>query len=154
MMKTRECRNGRNGQPAGFTLIELLVVIAIIALLVSILVPSLQQARELARRVVCMSNERNMGLGIQSYASDNSDVTPPALIDFQAWSDPNWTRWYWADFIAPYFAADARRATRGSRGVAYQPSNGDCSTWFGSYGLITSKRFDCPTQKDVDAPNL
>jgi len=54
----------------GFTLIELLVVIAIISLLVSILLPSLQSAREIAKSVVCMSNLKNIGLGIVQYAED------------------------------------------------------------------------------------
>jgi len=53
-----------------FTLIELLVVIAIISLLVSILIPSLKQAQELAKRVVCMNNERNILNGIQVYGAD------------------------------------------------------------------------------------
>ena len=53
----------------GFTLIELLVVVAIIALLVSILVPALQKAREQAQRVVCLSNEGQMGLAVCLYTS-------------------------------------------------------------------------------------
>ena len=54
-----------------FTLIELLVVIAIIALLVSILLPSLSAARELARRAICGSNLHHMSLGMHMYASIN-----------------------------------------------------------------------------------
>lgn len=53
-----------------FTLIELLVVVAIIALLLSILLPSLQQARELARRAVCMSNLHQIGLSTAFYLED------------------------------------------------------------------------------------
>lgn len=54
-----------------FTLIELLVVIAVISLLVSILLPSLQQARELARSVLCLANTRSLMMGQEYYAKDN-----------------------------------------------------------------------------------
>jgi prepilin-type N-terminal cleavage/methylation domain-containing protein len=54
----------------GFTLVELLVVIAIIALLMGILMPALGKAREYARRIVCGSNLRQVGIGILTYSSD------------------------------------------------------------------------------------
>lgn len=69
-------RNSRI-QKNGFTLIELLVVIAIISLLVSILLPSLQKARELARMTVCQSNLRNLGLGVQLYAEEYQGFLVP-----------------------------------------------------------------------------
>lgn len=62
----------------GFTLIELLVVVAIIALLISILLPSLARARELAKRTVCASNMGNIGKGLVIYANNNSDSLPAA----------------------------------------------------------------------------
>jgi prepilin-type N-terminal cleavage/methylation domain-containing protein len=61
----------------GFTLIELLVVIAIIALLVTILMPSLNQAKELARRAVCASQLHHVALATHMYGSETSGVLPP-----------------------------------------------------------------------------
>jgi prepilin-type N-terminal cleavage/methylation domain-containing protein/prepilin-type processing-associated H-X9-DG protein len=58
---------------SGFTLIELLVVISIIALLVSILLPALNAAREHARTVVCLANVRSLQLAWVLYANDNKD---------------------------------------------------------------------------------
>jgi prepilin-type N-terminal cleavage/methylation domain-containing protein/prepilin-type processing-associated H-X9-DG protein len=60
----------------GFTLIELLVVVAIIALLVSILVPALSGVRSRAKATVCMSNLRQIGLSLRSYADENGGQVP------------------------------------------------------------------------------
>ena len=68
-----------------FTLIELLVVVAIIALLTSILVPSLNEARELAQQVVCLSNLKQLGLASAMYAMENNDRLP---------TQPNYVPWY------------------------------------------------------------
>ena len=67
-------------QSKGFTLIELLVVIAIISLLVSILLPSLNQAKELAKEVVCMSLHKQLGLGVAFYMNDYNEVYPAAYM--------------------------------------------------------------------------
>lgn len=60
----------------GFTLIELLVVIAIISLLVSILLPSLTKAKELAQRTVCLSNLRSQFFAYMMYMEDNDGCVP------------------------------------------------------------------------------
>ncbi|NLW87952.1 MAG: prepilin-type N-terminal cleavage/methylation domain-containing protein [Planctomycetes bacterium] len=57
----------------GFTLIELLVVVAIIALLVSILIPSLNQAKELARGMLCQNTLRSNGVALQFYREEHKD---------------------------------------------------------------------------------
>jgi prepilin-type N-terminal cleavage/methylation domain-containing protein/prepilin-type processing-associated H-X9-DG protein len=62
-----------------FTLIELLVVVAIIALLISILLPSLNRAREQTKNVVCASNLRSMGQGVAIYTNENNGVLPGPL---------------------------------------------------------------------------
>ena len=61
---------------SGFTLIELLVVIAIIAILAAILFPVFAKAREKARQISCLSNEKQLGLGFLQYAQDNDELLP------------------------------------------------------------------------------
>ncbi|MDO8302798.1 MAG: type II secretion system protein [Sedimentisphaerales bacterium] len=62
-----------------FTLVELLVVIAIIAMLLSILVPSLQRARGLTKRLVCLSNLRQLSVAAQIYTNNYNDFYPFAM---------------------------------------------------------------------------
>lgn len=71
MMIERIARYGR--RPRGFTLIELLVVVAIIALLISILLPSLSLAREKAKETKCAATLADFGRGFHSYAAEERD---------------------------------------------------------------------------------
>src|SRR5687768_2541416 len=68
----------------GFTLVELLVVIGIIAVLISILLPSLNKAREAANSVVCLSNLRQVGMSVQIYAGQYKDTLPDSLSQWPA----------------------------------------------------------------------
>jgi len=80
----------------GFTLVELLVVIAIIGILIAMLLPAIQAARESARRANCASNLRQLATGVQVYSDRNGEQLPPfsAGPSYSAWNH-SWTALLW-----------------------------------------------------------
>jgi prepilin-type N-terminal cleavage/methylation domain-containing protein len=77
----------KSKKQAGFTLVELLVVIGIIAVLIALLLPALNRARESAKIVTCASQLRQIVLAARAYAVENRDALPP-------WAKDNGSRWY------------------------------------------------------------
>src|SRR5580658_4337487 len=95
-----------------FTLIELLVVIAIIAILAAILFPVFAQAREEARKTTCLSNVKQLNLGVQMYIQDYDETIP--LLDGSNPGDNGSHVVVWQDTVQPYIK---------NYGVVFCPDN-------------------------------
>ncbi|MCC6581650.1 MAG: type II secretion system protein [Phycisphaeraceae bacterium] len=96
----------------GFTLIELLVVISIIAMLIAILLPALQKAREASRQIVCLTNQRQIYLGWYNYTNDYKNAL--VLANSRVWVDNSHSGvisglgYRWVSLIKPYLANETR----------------------------------------------
>jgi prepilin-type N-terminal cleavage/methylation domain-containing protein/prepilin-type processing-associated H-X9-DG protein len=91
----------RSGESAGFTLVELLVVVGIVAVLVAMLLPMLNKAREAAKTAVCLSNMRQVYLEVRMYANQNRDMV---LVGYN-YADKRYSNltWYGQGVAAPSY---------------------------------------------------
>jgi prepilin-type N-terminal cleavage/methylation domain-containing protein/prepilin-type processing-associated H-X9-DG protein len=94
----------RSSSRRGFTLVELLVVIAIIGVLVALLLPAVQAAREAARRSQCVNNMKQIALAMHNY-HDTYQVFPSGYLaghGANAWEAGNQSSWGWGAFLLPF----------------------------------------------------
>jgi prepilin-type N-terminal cleavage/methylation domain-containing protein/prepilin-type processing-associated H-X9-DG protein len=134
-MEGGNMENKLKGKTTGFTLIELLVVIGIIAVLMGILAPALQKARESGRRTVCLNNLHQVHLAITMYAHDNGGKLPTRLEKsgnkiWGNWLGSSWNPYGLGHLINEGYAKDPR--------IFYCPSNTMCrfkeQYWFDIQG--------------------
>lgn len=135
----------------GFTLIELLVVIAIVGVLIALLLPAVQAAREAARRIQCTNNLKQMGLALHNYENTNG-VLPPSVVLRASGTSLVWSNGW---------SIHARIAPFAEQGVIFNTMNFDLS-----YELLdnqtaasqTLSLFLCPsegkTERRLDNGNL
>ncbi|MCD8534001.1 MAG: DUF1559 domain-containing protein [Verrucomicrobia bacterium] len=120
----------------GFTLIELLVVIAIIAILASILVPTLTQAKNKGKHIYCVNNIRQIGLGFILYSEDNNDTYPGGAAEQPTF--PVMEDWIFWNVNDPRIDNVARR----------NPANSPIAKYTGGFN---ERLFRCPMDKDIAA---
>ncbi len=98
----RKWTTGAVSSSAGFTLVELLVVIAIIGILVALLLPAIQAAREAARRAQCQNHMKQIGLATLNYENNTKKLPPSKWIEYIATSSPTNVAHSTLTYLLPY----------------------------------------------------
>lgn len=120
----------------GFTLVELLVVIAIIGVLIALLLPAVQAAREAARRTQCSNNLRQLGIAVQNYHDVNNEVPPEHMFAYTVQHQATW-----AVLILPYMEGQ----TTYDKVDLLQPMNTTAN--LATLAAYRSGSLHCPTRR-------
>ena len=126
----------------GFTMIELLVSIALISVLIGLLLPAVQNARESARRIQCQSNLKQMGIGMQGFHG-SQNVFPAGKLDLRKLGHS------WCTFLLPYLEQDGL-ASRFDMSRSWNDSNGNDEVAESSLALFrcASSPYEIPGGSD------
>lgn len=127
-MLTQDPRLAARDRRSGFTLVELLVVIAIIGVLVALLLPAVQAAREAARRMQCTNNLKQMGVAVHNYegtygAAPGGSAYPNYFANQNYWSNGEQVEWNWITALMPFME---QQALKDSFSMTFGASTG---TW-------------------------
>ncbi|QDU62947.1 hypothetical protein Pan216_38210 [Planctomycetes bacterium Pan216] len=144
-----------------FTLVELLVVIAIIGVLVALLLPAVQQARESARRMQCTSKMKQIGVALHNY-QESHGVFPPSSVSSRRNDQANWCQQTeqpshapWSVLILPFLEQQARYDRFNFDETFTASSNTPGSTNNHSEFLKGNPVYHCPSDPNTSAsPNM
>ncbi|MEW4564776.1 DUF1559 domain-containing protein [Bremerella sp. JC770] len=143
---------------AAFTLVELLVVIAIIGVLIALLLPAVQQAREAARRMQCTNQLKQLGLAMHNY-HDVNGVLPPGYGGTDKNENPR-REWSWAPRLMPYLEQSAAYNQIDFSEASYNRPSGwndsmmDDPSVICNYKIVRAEypSFQCPSNPEGLAP--
>ena len=133
-----------NKRATGFTLIELLVVIAIIGILIALLLPAVQSAREAARALQCHNNLKQIGLALQNYHEAAGTFPPGGVVEGLCCNTKSQTNW--AISLLPYLEQETLHDQYNHKAYNEDPAN----------AFIRNKMvsvYVCPSESETDVPS-